>query len=83
LRLVVDRSLRRLCIAMKRFEEAPATTEIRLVMVSRSHEFQAFKQSKAVMQVAIRTMTDLISEDTVRRLSMSGPQEFAYLAKKG
>ncbi|OIQ73719.1 hypothetical protein GALL_446400 [mine drainage metagenome] len=76
---MVDLSLRRLCIALNRFDEASATTEIRPVAVSRPHEFQALTQSKAVMQVAIRMMTDLISEDTVRRLSISGPQKISSI----
>src|ERR1700681_3821351 len=82
LRLVVDRSLRRLCIALNRLDEASATTEIRFVMASRSHEFQALTQSKAVMQVAIRMMTDLISADTVRRSSIGGPQRVRQLRQK-
>ena len=56
-----DRSLRRLCIALNRFAEASATTEIRLVMASRSQESQALTQSSAITQIDIRTMTDLIS----------------------
>ena len=74
LRLVVDRSLRRLCMALKRLEEASATSRIRLVTASRAQEFQALKPSNPVMQGAIRTMTDLISEDTVKRSSMTPPK---------
>src|SRR5487761_1929876 len=82
LRLVVDLSLRRLCIALNRFAEASATTEIRLVAASRPHELQALTLSKAVIQTAIRTMTDLISEDTVRRSSIGGPRKARPLRQK-
>src|ERR1700761_8957019 len=75
LRLVVDRSLRRLCIALNRPEEASATTRMRLVVASRSHEFQALTLSKAVMQMAIRAMTDWMSEETVKRSSMGNPRK--------
>src|SRR5580658_2639646 len=76
LRTVVDRSLRRLCIALKRLDDASATTEIRFVVASRCHESQAVKQSRATMQVDIRTMTDWISDDTVRRFNMNRPSKF-------
>src|SRR5579863_284662 len=84
LRTVVERPLRRLCIALKRFEEASATTRIRLVVASRSHELQALTPSRVVVQMAVSAMTDLISEDTVKRSSIGFPQSKpAHIAKKG
>src|ERR1700722_10518431 len=74
LRLVAERSVRRLCKALKRPEEASETSRIRLVTASRPQEFQALTLSSPVMQRAIKTMTDLINEDTVNRSSMTSPK---------
>jgi hypothetical protein len=60
-------------MALKTFAEASAITEMRPVMTSRPQESQALTQSKAIKQTDIKTMTDLISTDTVKRLSMNIP----------
>jgi hypothetical protein len=51
------------------------------VMMSRPHESQALTQSKAIKQAAIKTMTDLISADTVKRFSMKWPPISSTWAK--
>jgi hypothetical protein len=60
-------------MALKTFAEASAITEMRPVMTSRPQESQALTHSKAIKQTDIKTMTDLISTDTVKRLSMNIP----------
>src|ERR1700684_1458450 len=81
LRLVLDRSVRRLCIALKRFEEASATKTIRLVVARRLHEFQALMLSNVVIQTAIRMMTDLVRGDTVKRSSIGIPEKTCPLSQ--
>ena len=49
----------------------------RLVTIRRSQESQALTQSRAIMQVDIRTMTDWISDDTVRRFNINWPPELS------
>src|SRR6202041_3774453 len=75
LRRVAEGSVRRLCKALKRPEEQSETSRIRPVTASRPHEFQALTLSSPIMQRAIKTMTDLISEDTVNRSSMTTPKK--------
>jgi hypothetical protein len=81
-RLVVDRSVRRLCIALNRFAETSATTAMRLVTCRRLQESQALSENPMTMQKAVVRMTVLSSADTVKRFSMMAPGDFIHLDQK-
>jgi hypothetical protein len=68
---------------LNRFDDASATTEIRLVVTSRCQESQALTHSNAMTQADISTIADWISDDTVRRFNMFAPGNFVHLDKKG
>src|SRR5258708_420990 len=76
MRLVVDRSLRRLCIALNRFDDASAISEIRRVEPSPGHESHALTERIATTPMASRTMTDLSNADTVNPFNIRNPRHF-------
>src|SRR5215207_1559307 len=83
-RLVVERSVRRLCIALNRLAEASATTEIRLATCRRPQESQALSEKPTTTQNEVVRMTIFSSADTVKRFSMEAPQTIsAHLDRKG
>ncbi len=84
MRLVVDRSVRRLCIALNRFAEASATTEIRLSICRRLQESKALREKPITTQKEVAKITVCSSAETVKRLSMEFPQANSlHLDRKG
>ena len=80
--MVVERSVRRLCIALNRFAEVSAITEIRLAACSRPQESQALSENPTTTQNDVARMTVFSSADTVRRFNMDAPRSFRPLAEK-
>ena len=74
-RLVVERSVRRLCIALNMFAEASVITEMRLGTCKRPQESQALSENPTTTQKEVVRMTVFNSVDTVRRFSMMLPQK--------
>ena len=81
-RLVVERSVRRLCIALKMFAEASAITAMRLAACRRPQESQALSENPTTTQKEVTRMTVFSSADTVRRFNMMLPQICAHLEGK-
>jgi hypothetical protein len=59
-------------MALNRFDEASAITEMRLVNCKRPHESQALIENPITTQNAVVRMTALRSADTVKRFSIAG-----------
>src|SRR5260370_397775 len=81
-RVVVDRSVRRLCIALNRFAEASAITEMQLATCRRPQESQALSEIATTTQKEVARITIFSNADTVRRFSMMAPQSWGHLAEK-
>ena len=73
-RLVVERSVRRLCIALNMFADASVITAMRLVCCNRPQASQALSEKPTTTQNAVVRMTAFNSVDTVRRFSMMLPR---------
>jgi hypothetical protein len=73
-RLVVERSVRRLCIALNMFAEASAMTAMRLATCKRPQESQALSENPTTTQNEVTRMTAFSSADTVRRFNMMLPR---------
>src|SRR6185295_11802290 len=78
-RLVVERSVRRLCIALNMLADASVITEMRLVTCRRPQDSQALSENPTTMQNAVVRMTIFNSADTVRRFNMMLPQSCRLL----
>jgi len=61
-------------MALNRFAEASAITEMRLVTCKRLQESQAFSENPITMQKAVVRITVCNSADTVRRFSIMAPK---------
>jgi hypothetical protein len=72
---VLNRSLRKLCIALKALAEASAITVIRPAACNRDQEVQALTERTATTQAAITPMTALRVTDTVSRFSIRSPSD--------
>lgn len=72
-RVVVERSVRRLCIALNRSAEASATCEIRLVALRRPQDSWAVSESAITTQTDVIAITAFSNADTVRRFSIEAP----------
>jgi hypothetical protein len=82
-RLVVERSVRKLCIALNMFAEASAITEMRLATCRRLQESHALSENPTTTQNAVARMTAFSSVDTDRRFNIKLPQSCGHLGKKG
>src|ERR1700753_1574517 len=74
-RAVVERSVRRLCMARKALAEASAITEMRSAVRSRCHESHAPEANRMTMPVAMMAKTDFNNVETATRFSMTAPDE--------
>ena len=81
-RLVVERSVRRLCIALNMFADASVITEMRPSICNRPQDSQALSENPTTTQKAVVRMTAFNSVDTVRRFSMVLPQSCRPLGGK-
>ena len=79
---MVERSVRRLCIALNMLAEASVTTEMRLATCRRPQASQALSENPTTMQNAVVRMTVFSSADTVRRFNMMLPQSCGHLGVK-
>jgi len=83
-RAVVERSVRKLCIALNRLAEASAITEIRLADCRRCQDSQALSENMTTMTRAVLRITALSNAETVSRLSIMAPKNCeGHLAQKG
>jgi hypothetical protein len=73
--LVVERSVRRLCIALNMLAEASVITEMRPVICKRPQASQALSENPTTTQKAVVRITAFNSVDTVRRFNMMPPQK--------
>ena len=81
---MVERSVRRLCIALNMFAEASAITEMRLADCRRRQESQALSENMTTTTRAVVRITALSSADTVNLLSIMAPKKCErHLAQKG
>ncbi len=69
----MERSVRRLCIALNMFAEASAITAMRLAACKRLQESQALSENPTTTQKEVTRMTVFSSADTVRRFNMMLP----------
>src|SRR5258708_34104287 len=80
--LVGDRSVGRLCRALKSLAEGWAIPEMRLVSCTRPQESQALSENPSTTQKAVVRITALSSADTVKRFSIIGPPKFRPFGQK-
>ena len=81
-RLVVERSVRRLCIALNMLAEASAIWAMRLAACRRPQASQAFSENPTTRQKEVTRMTVFSSADTVRRFNMMLPQNLRAFGGK-
>jgi hypothetical protein len=66
--------VRKLCIALNKFAEASAISEMRLAICSRPQDSQALSENPITTQNDVARITDFKSADTVKRFSMDAPK---------
>ena len=81
---MVERSVRRLCMALNRLAEASAIVEIRLADCRRCQDSQALIENMTTMTTAVLRIMALSNADTVNLLSIMAPKKCErHLAQKG
>src|SRR4029078_7908258 len=69
-RLVVDRSVRKLCIALNMLADASAICAMRPAVCRRPQDSQALSENPTTTQRDVARMTVFSSADTVKRFNM-------------
>src|SRR6185503_16987148 len=82
IRVVVERSVRRLCIALNMFAEASAITAMRLAACRRPQESQALSENPTTTEKEVTRMTVFSSADTVKRFNMMLPPNLRAFGRK-